>query len=314
MLAVHAPVVVIGESLQLQITVVPGGRRQSSLGFSQLLALRVALAVLDVGAGHNCATAVADVLKHLADDVLVGHVLVFVLLFLAVVVLVVFAVHVVVGALLKLAVPDLLDLVNLLFAELDPATCFGVLQTGLLVHAFFLLVAALVVDRALSEVAEFKGDLDDLAHVHARGLESRGELEVRLGIQLNLHESFEGVDVLLIECFLQRVEDHDGLLMGDRAEGELLDHVQHSVNDALLQQKAQYFVVFDVEAFAQRHKQSLKQFNCSDTHHTHTFDGSARLVGVTIEIVVLTEQNHAVVGHVWEMGAEGLVDLLFALI
>ena len=69
---------------------------------------------------------------------------------------------------LQLAVPDLLDLVDLVVAEVEP---FLELRTFLEAFGCLLLVCAaiLVVEGALSEVAQFKCDLADLAEVETRG-------------------------------------------------------------------------------------------------------------------------------------------------
>lgn len=78
---------------------------------------------------------------------------------------------IVVVRLLKLAVPGLLNLVDLLLAEGHPLLGKGVLSELLLSHVAFLGVhiTVLIIHGTLSQMAQFKGNLDNLTHVCGGG-------------------------------------------------------------------------------------------------------------------------------------------------
>lgn len=107
---------------------------------------------------------------------------------------------------LKLAVPDLLDLVDLLRAEFEPALQLGALLDAL-VGLIFVSTAVLVVQGLLGEVAKLERDLADLAHVEAGGQLAGGVVEVGVGLQLVAHEILHSLQVLLVEGLADVVQN-----------------------------------------------------------------------------------------------------------
>ncbi len=72
--------------------------------------------------------------------------------------------------------------------------------------------------------------MGDLSHIHARGLAIGREGKLGLTFQFNENELFECLNIILIKRLFERVHDDDALLVGNRAEGESLDHVEHRID------------------------------------------------------------------------------------
>ena len=68
---------------------------------------------------------------------------------------------------LELAVPDLLDLVDLLSAEVEPVLELRALLDSLFRHFFLVSAAFLVIEGLLRDIADFKCDRNDLTEVQS---------------------------------------------------------------------------------------------------------------------------------------------------
>lgn len=99
---------------------------------------------------------------------------------------------------LELAVPDLLDLLDLVGAEAEPALHLGSLL-DVFIRFIFILAAVLVVESVLRNVAQLKRDLADLAQVEARSHISRRKVEVGVRLQLLHHEVFHRLQVFFVK-------------------------------------------------------------------------------------------------------------------
>lgn len=131
---------------------------------------RLRLLVVDVAAASQ-----RHVCKDLADVLLPGvhaaHISLEVVLLIVIFALVGLGIFLVLAAFVKLAVPDLLDLLDLVLAEALPRCHLTTLLSHLTVTLHVSgAIAGRVVNGLLGDVAELKRDLNDLAHVHARSL------------------------------------------------------------------------------------------------------------------------------------------------
>lgn len=131
------------------------------------------------------------------------------------------------SGMLKLLVPGLLDVADLLLAEVEPALEFGSLFNALLVHRLLFIWAVLLVERLLSDVLEFEGDLWNLAQVHAARRFAWRVVEVVVGFQLFLHKALHCLQILLVEDLTDQIQDQEALLVGDGAKLVCAHHVEH---------------------------------------------------------------------------------------
>jgi len=155
--------------------------------------------------------------------------------------------------LLELAVPGAFNFVDLVTAEIDPLLSLSVLLALLSSHVVILRihVTGFIVDGILSQVAQFKGNLDNLAHVCGGGGVSRFKLELFVLVHHLLHKVLHDLNVFLVEGLFDGVQRDDSLLVGNRAERIQAEHVQHRVDHLLAEEARQDFVVFQVRNFAQ---------------------------------------------------------------
>ena len=114
--------------------------------------------------------------------------------------------------LIKLTVPDLLNLGNLLVAEKEPALHLGTLLNW---SVSFFFVAVLIIKSLLSEVTKLECNLNDGAQVHAVDRLARREMEAVVGFEFGADESLHGLQIILIEGLSDQVENQNALLMGD---------------------------------------------------------------------------------------------------
>ena len=131
----------------------------------------------------------------------------------------------------QLGLPDLVDLLNLVLAEAEPARDLSSLLGHLLGHLLLIIVTVHVVQLLLCEVLQFKGDLSDLSHGHARRDLSRWEVELGITLKGGPDKLLQGHQVSLIKQLLQVVENDEALLVRDGAELIVLDQVDVGLND-----------------------------------------------------------------------------------
>ena len=88
-------------------------------------------------------------------------------------------------------------------------------------------------------MAQFDGDLDNLAKVRARGRLARWIVEVSIALELLLHETLHSLQVILVEGLAKQVQHQKSLLVGYRAELEGSHHVKHRFDNPLAHDGAQ---------------------------------------------------------------------------
>jgi hypothetical protein len=98
------------------------------------------------------------------------------------------------GGVLKLAVPGLFDLVDLVLTEFLPDRHFLSLQD--LFCGLLLGVRILFIKLSLGEVTQLESNLGDLAHVHAGCRASGRKLQSSLPIELNQDEILKSLDII----------------------------------------------------------------------------------------------------------------------
>ena len=109
--------------------------------------------------------------------------------------------------LVQLLVPNLLDCCNLVVAEMEPALHLAAFFNAFLRGSVFIIVAVHVVEGLLRNVAQFEGDLDDLANVGARTPTARLEMEVLIVFKLCTHERLHRLQICLIESLTHQIQD-----------------------------------------------------------------------------------------------------------